>query len=106
MLDEAIIQSVVQRVVSAQNPDKIILFGSYARGEQTDSSDLDLIVVFDTVSEKGKKMGEIRNAIGRVAPGVGVDILVSTNREIIEPPLGSALYYGVREGRVLYAAES
>ena len=106
MLDELLIQNVVQRVVSAHNPDKIILFGSYARGEQRDSSDLDLIVVFDSVSDKGKMMGKIRNAIGRVAPGIGVDILVSTKREIIEPPLGSALYYGVREGRVLYAAKS
>ncbi|WP_214036507.1 nucleotidyltransferase domain-containing protein [Methanospirillum sp.] len=106
MLDEASIQKVVRRVIAAQKPDKIILFGSYARGEQTDSSDLDLIVVFDSVSEKGKMMGEIRNAIGRVAPGVGVDILVSTNRELIKPPPGSALYYGLREGRVLYVVES
>jgi len=106
MLDEAIIQNVVQRIVSTHHPHKIILFGSYARGEQTDSSDLDLIVVFDSVSEKGKVMGEIRNTIGRIAPGVGVDILVSSHQELIEPPFGSALYYGVREGRVLYAAES
>ena len=48
---------------------------------------------------------EIRNAIGRVAPGVGVDILVCTTDEIMNPPIGSALYYGVREGRTVYAME-
>ncbi len=105
MLNEDIIQNVVQRVVLAEHPEKIILFGSYARGEQTESSDLDLLVIFESVPEKGRKMAEIRNAIGRVAPGVGVDILVSTRNEILNPPIGSALYHGIREGRTVYAAE-
>jgi len=92
-------------VVLAEHPEKIILFGSYVRGDYTGSSDLDLIVVYDSVPEKGRKMAEIRNAIGRVAPGVGVDILVCTTDEIQNPPIGSALYYGVQEGRTVYSAE-
>lgn len=105
MLDEADIARVVKRVVVAEHPEQVILFGSYARGEQTEDSDLDLLVVFDSVPEKGRKMAEVRNAIGRVAPGVGVDILVSSRTEIQDPPLGSPLYFGVREGRILYAVE-
>ena len=105
MLNETIIKNVVERVVLAESPQKIILFGSYARGDQTESSDLDIIVVYESVPEKGRKMAEIRNAIGRVAPGVGVDILVSSKDEIMDPPIGSALYHGVREGRTVYAAE-
>jgi uncharacterized protein len=104
MLEETDIQKVVDRVVTAEHPDQIILFGSYARGDQTEDSDLDLLVVYDSVSEKGKKMAEIRNAIGRVAPGVGVDVLVSTQSEAADPPLGSALYFGIREGRTVYAS--
>ena len=105
MLHETIIKNVIDRVVLAEHPEKIILFGSYARGDHTESSDLDLIVVYKSVHEKGRKMAEIRNAIGRVAPGVGVDILVCTTDEIMNPPIGSALYYGVREGRTVYAVE-
>ena len=105
MLKETDIYKVVERVVTAEHPQKIIVFGSYARGDQTESSDLDLLVVFESAPEKGRKMAEIRNAIGRVAPGVGVDILVSTAEEMLSPPLGSALYYGIREGRTVYAAQ-
>ena len=105
MLCETDIQNVVDRVVTAEHPDQIIIFGSYARGDQTEDSDLDLLVVYDTISEKGRKMAEIRNAIGRLAPGVGVDVLVSTRSEVADPPLGSALYFGIREGRTVYATE-
>ncbi|PWR74872.1 nucleotidyltransferase domain-containing protein [Methanospirillum stamsii] len=105
MLHEIIIKNVIDRVVLAEHPEKIILFGSYSRGDQTESSDLDLIIVYKSVPEKGRKMAEIRNVIGRVAPGVGVDILVCTTDEILDPPIGFALYYGVREGKTMYAAE-
>jgi signal-transduction protein with cAMP-binding, CBS, and nucleotidyltransferase domain len=41
------IQAVADKIGRAFNPNRIILFGSYARGEQTANSDVDLLVVLD-----------------------------------------------------------
>ena len=41
MISEQTIQQAVARLVVAANPSKIILFGSYARGDATEDSDLD-----------------------------------------------------------------
>ena len=43
--DEKVLAEIVQRVVEAAQPDKIILFGSAARGEMGPNSDLDLLVI-------------------------------------------------------------
>lgn len=42
---EAVLDEIVRRVVEAVHPDKIILFGSHARGDAGPDSDLDLLVV-------------------------------------------------------------
>ena len=42
-----LIQYIVQKIVRAINPEKIILFGSYAKGDYRESSDLDLFIIKD-----------------------------------------------------------
>jgi len=44
MISEQVIQETVRRLVAAANSGRIILFGSYATGMATESSDLDLLV--------------------------------------------------------------
>ena len=48
MIDSNIINEITTRIASKFNPDKIILFGSYANGTQTDNSDLDLLIIQET----------------------------------------------------------
>ena len=104
MLSHTTLQEITQKVVEVAKPRKIILFGSYARGEEGEDSDLDLLVVEDTISHKGKEVIKIRNAIGGV--GLGVDILVCAEDELDDwahiP--GSTIYWALREGKVLYEA--
>lgn len=45
VVDEALIQEVTRRIVERFHPEKVILFGSHARGNARPDSDLDLIVV-------------------------------------------------------------
>jgi predicted nucleotidyltransferase len=42
------IQKIVQQIVEHCHPQKVILFGSYARGTPTEDSDVDLLVVMET----------------------------------------------------------
>jgi predicted nucleotidyltransferase len=45
------------------NPDKVILFGSYARGEGAIHSDVDLLVVMPSSAPRFKRSGPIRSAL-------------------------------------------
>jgi uncharacterized protein len=48
VIDQALIDEVVSRIVAAFEPEEIILFGSHARGDTRADSDLDLFVVMDS----------------------------------------------------------
>lgn len=79
MIDESTISNLVNRIASNINPDKIYLFGSYATGMANEDSDIDLLVVKETLEPRYKRSIEIqRLLIGTKLP---VDIVVYTNNE-------------------------
>lgn len=98
------IQQAVDRLVAAAKPSKVILFGSYARGDATEDSDLDLMVIEDEVPSKFDEMIRLRNEVG--AMSVGVDLLVYSDSEAARRSqvIGTALYWAFKEGRVMYDA--
>lgn len=104
MIDEIILQQVVARVVAVAQPSRIILFGSYGRGEADAGSDLDLMVVLPTVTDKYGEMVRLHKAVGSV--GVGVDLLVYSDAEYQRRSHvpGTVLYWARKEGRQLYEA--
>jgi predicted nucleotidyltransferase len=75
-----IIETVTQRIVEAVNPRQIILFGSFARGDATIESDMDLLVVQDTAQSDR----EVRRRLERVLLDrrFGLDLLVRTPEEV------------------------
>ncbi len=46
-LNPALLDYIIQKIVAAIRPQKIILFGSWARGDARPTSDLDLFIVYD-----------------------------------------------------------
>src|SRR5438270_7954869 len=77
--DPAVLADVVRRVAAAAKPEKIVLFGSAARGEMGPDSDLDLLVI------KGGKFNRRRvtTAIYRGLSGeAAVDAVVVTPEEV------------------------
>ncbi len=99
-----ILDEVIRRVVEAAQPDKIILFGSAARGEMGPNSDLDLLVV------KGGKFhrGRLTTAIYRRLAGSGaaVDVIVVTPEEVERYRDTHCLVIcpAMKEGKVVYGA--
>lgn len=79
MIETNKINDIVLRIVSKFNPDKIILFGSYAGGTPNDDSDVDLLIIKDTHLSRHKRSFDIeKSLIGSMVP---MDILVYTNKE-------------------------
>lgn len=104
ILDEKTLQAIVQRIVEVAKPEKIIMFGSAARGEMGPHSDVDLLVVKRGQFHRGHLVEEIyMNLIG---VGQAVDVIVVTPDEVEKYKNRAALviYPAVREGKVVYAA--
>jgi len=62
--------------------DKLILFGSYARGEETEDSDLDILVVAPTKERFFQRMATVRRLIRGLRDGFPVAPIVLTVREL------------------------
>lgn len=56
------LDAVARLLVAAANPESVILFGSYARGDYTKDSDLDLLVILPTVEDRIEEMARLRMA--------------------------------------------
>ncbi|HEY3388635.1 MAG TPA: nucleotidyltransferase domain-containing protein [Prolixibacteraceae bacterium] len=76
------IADIVTKIVSGYNPDKIILFGSYATGKPTDDSDLDIMVIKATDLPRPLRTVHVRKMLyGAMVP---IDLIVYTPQEIAE----------------------
>lgn len=95
------IQEMVRRIVEGFDPEKIILFGSQARGDAGPDSDVDLLVIMDTDSKK-QATREIRMALD--AMGIPKDVAITTPDEFerLKDIAGTIAYPAHHEGRVLY----
>ena len=78
--DPQIVWSTVEAIVRAYEPQRIIVFGSFVRGDTHEGSDLDLIVVKETDERFFGRIGRVRDACADVP--VDVQPLVYTPAEL------------------------
>ena len=96
------IDELVGRIATIYNPDKIILFGSYAYGVPDENSDIDLLIIKDTEKTRPERGIEVRKILsGAMVP---MDILIYTNQEIKESlnKKYSFVYQALSNGKTLY----
>ena len=77
---EQVIQEIKERIVNAVHPEKIILFGSYAYGNPTKDSDLDLLVIMPSDEPMHKRVLPIRKSLRDFK--IPKDIIVYTPQEV------------------------
>lgn len=101
-MDNEFISIMTDRIVREFDPLQIILFGSQARGDADQDSDIDLLVVFAELTDKRKTAVDIGRALSDVP--VAKDILVSTPEELerSRTRIGSVLRYAQQEGKILW----
>jgi predicted nucleotidyltransferase len=103
MLAQQSILDAARRVAAAaSSPPRIIVIGSYARGDADEGSDLDLLVTEDVVTDKAAEYLKLHRAVGSI--GVGVDVLVFSQEEYerrSQVP-GTLPYWAKKEGKLVY----
>lgn len=102
MVDEAKIQRLVDKIVAEYQPEKVILFGSYAWGEPNEDSDVDLLVVKQTKKDRRQRQRELRRKL--FPPQMAIDLIVYTPEEVSKRlDIGDFFVRDiVRKGRVMY----
>jgi predicted nucleotidyltransferase len=97
-------EELVRRIVTAVHPQRIILFGSTARGEMNRESDIDVLVVASEDSHRRKTAQTIYR--GLLGFGLPVDVVVAIPSDLEKYENSPCLVYrdALREGRELYAA--
>jgi predicted nucleotidyltransferase len=101
---QSFVDEIVLRIVEVAQPERIILFGSSARGHVGPDSDLDLLVIKSGVTHRRRLAQQIHlNFFGL---GVPVDIIVVTPEDILAfgEKVGTVIGPALREGKEIYAA--
>jgi predicted nucleotidyltransferase len=98
--EQVVRQAVALLLRAAPAGSKVILFGSYARGDARPDSDLDFVVVEPQVHDRFGEMVRLRAAIGNL--DIPVDVLVVSAKvfsEWADTP-NTVIYEAAREGKV------
>ena len=103
MLDQGTLEDIVRRIVEVAQPEKIILFGSAARGSMGRNSDVDLLILKggeDALDLMARIYGNLHGV------GAAVDAIVAAPEDVERFKDSHALVFkpALREGRVIYEA--
>jgi predicted nucleotidyltransferase len=97
------VPGMVEEIVDGFSPRRVILFGSVARGDETEESDVDLMVVFDHLDRAHRRELQGRLIAAVTAP-VPFDIFVmdATEFDANKDVNGTVAYWPSREGVVVH----
>jgi predicted nucleotidyltransferase len=99
-----LVTNMIARILTVVKPKQVFLFGSAARGDMRDNSDIDLLVVVPNGLHRRKTAQNIyRNLLG---VGYAADIVVVTEEDVERSANGDGCVIGpaLSEGRIVYAA--
>lgn len=102
MISKKLIDAAIRRLVERFNPERIILFGSQARGTADDRSDADFLVITELTAKRRVLMLEMDRALRGI--GLARDIVILTPEEFErdrEIP-GTIARPASKEGKILY----
>ena len=99
--DGILLNEIIDRIVSASQPERIILFGSAAKGTMGKDSDIDLLVIKSNV-HRGKTTDQIYRSMKGV--GYPVDVIVAHPEDLENHSDSPVMVFSeaVRSGRVVY----
>ena len=103
-LPASVLRDVVRRVVAAARPEKVILFGSAARGTMGLNSDVDLLVIKHGKFNRARLVERIYRGLRGADAAVDVIVVTPEEVELYRDESCLVIYPALREGRVVYGA--
>lgn len=100
-MNTEVLDDVVRRIVEVAQPEKVILFGSAARGELKPDSDLDLLVIKSGVHRRRLAQAIYMNLFG-VGPAVDIVVVTPEDVERYKDSFALVIEPALREGKVVY----
>jgi predicted nucleotidyltransferase len=103
-IDQNLIKKIIRRILSAAQPEQIILFGSAVADRMTKDSDIDLLILEDNPADILKERVRIGNALRGL--GYPFDIIVMARERFEESKnvIGGIAYPVNKHGKVIYEA--
>lgn len=102
MTRQIAIRQMTNRIAKRFNPEKIVLFGSYARGAAGPNSDADLLVVMSVHGNRRKQATAIDKALMGIDMPADIIVASPSDAQKARSRIGSVMYEALREGQVLY----
>ena len=104
MINEQDIRQVAFQLGTAANANQVILFGSYARGDANENSDVDFMIITESDLPRYKRSRELYK-IFKPYP-FGMDLIVYTPQEIEKAKKSPISFVSnvLREGKTLYTS--
>jgi len=103
VIDEKTIAEAVELLRRAAPGATIIVFGSAARGEATEHSDLDVLVIEPEMTDQWEEMVRLRRALRPVRLAVDVIVVNQKTFDKWADTPNTILYEAAREGRIFHA---
>ena len=103
-LSEEKLQEIIRRIVQVAQPEKIILFGSAARGKMGPHSDVDLLVIKGGEYHQGRLTGQIYMNLHGVGQAVDVILVTPEQVERYRNKHFLVIAPALREGKEVYHA--
>ena len=98
------VEQIKDIIVSEVNPDKIILFGSRARGNHSEDSDYDILILKSHFQDRRKTLNDLRISLYKKGVCVAMDImLLDTAKYTQLSDVNGLVYTNIKqEGKVIY----
>ena len=98
------LEAVLERIVAVAKPDRVILFGSAARGTAGPQSDLDFLVIKRGITSRRRLAQSIYRALIGIRASVDVVVVTPEDVALLQDGVGTIVGPAMREGREVYAA--